>query len=219
MCRRSLLFRPMKTALILDDVPDSQIWLSQALSSAFPGIQLSAADSLKEARAWLADHPAPELALIDLGLPDGSGTGLIAELNRSSPQTLCIVASIFDDNQHIFPALRAGAQGYLLKDQPLAKIVELLKGVAEGRPPLSPAIARKMLGYFQPQPQPEREQLTERENDVLRCIAKGLTLPETAKLLNLSPHTVSGYVKDIYRKLNVCSRAEAALTAHSMGLI
>ncbi|MDD2686731.1 MAG: response regulator transcription factor [Gallionella sp.] len=209
----------MKTALILDDVPDSQIWLSQALTSAFPGIQLSTADSLKEARVWLASHPAPELALIDLGLPDGSGTELIAELNRSAPQTLCIVASIFDDDQHLFPALRAGAQGYLLKDQPLPQIIDLLKGIVEGRPPLSPAVARKMLGYFKPGPQPDHEQLTDRETEVLRCIAKGLTLPETARLLILSPHTVSGYVKDIYRKLNVSSRAEAALTARNLGLV
>lgn len=209
----------MKTALILDDIPDSQTWLSQALTSAFPGIRLSAVDSLKEARAWLASHPAPELALIDLGLPDGSGTELIAELNRSSPQTLCIVASIFDDDQHLFPALRAGAQGYLLKDQPLPQIVDLLKGIVEGGPPLSPAVARKMLGYFKPGPQPDHEQLTDRETEVLRCIAKGLTLPETARLLSLSPHTVSGYVKDIYRKLNVSSRAEAALSARNMGLV
>ncbi len=209
----------MKTALILDDVPDSQIWLSQALTSAFPGIQLSTADNLKEARVWLTSQPAPELALIDLGLPDGSGTELIAELNRSAPQTLCIVASIFDDDQHLFPALRAGAQGYLLKDQPLPQIIDLLKGIVEGRPPLSPAVARKMLGYFKPGPQPDHEQLTDRETEVLRCIAKGLTLPETARLLNLSPHTVSGYVKDIYRKLNVSSRAEAALTARNLGLV
>lgn len=209
----------MKTALILDDIPDSQIWLSQALTSAFPGIQLSTADSLKEARVRLTSHPAPDLALIDLGLPDGSGTELIAELNRNSPQTLCIVASIFDDDQHLFPALRAGAQGYLLKDQPLPQIIDLLKGIVEGRPPLSPAVARKMLGYFKPGPQPEHEHLTERETEVLRCIAKGLTLPETARLLSLSPHTVSGYVKDIYRKLNVSSRAEAALSARNMGLV
>lgn len=209
----------MKSALILDDVLDSQLWLSQALLSAFPEIVFHCAGNLAEARLWLGTHAAPSLALIDLGLPDGSGVELIAELNRAAPETLCIVASIFDDNQHLFPALRAGAQGYLLKDQPLAQIIELLKGITEGRPPLSPAIARKMLGYFQPGPQPDHEQLTERENEVLRCIAKGLTLPEAARLLNLSPHTVSGYVKDIYRKLNVSSRAEAALTARNMGLV
>lgn len=209
----------MNTALILDDLPDSQRWLTEVLDAAFPGVAPGLSGSLAEARQWLAEHPAPDLALVDLGLPDGSGIELIAELNCRAPHTLCVVASIFDDNEHIFPALRAGARGYLLKDQPLAQIVELLNGITEGRPPLSPAIARKLLGYFQPAPEPARERLTERETDVLRCIAKGFTLAETAKLLGISPHTASGYVKDIYRKLNVSSRAEAALTARSMGIV
>lgn len=209
----------MQTALILDDIADSQAWLSQALTAVFDGIQLHCTGSLAEARAWLDTHPAPDIALIDLGLPDGSGAELIAELNRNAPQTLCVVASIFDDNEHLFPALRAGAQGYLLKDQPLAQIIELLKGIAEGRPPLSPAVARKMLGYFQPAPQPAHGQLTERENEVLRYIAKGMTAPETARLLGISPNTIPGYVKNIYRKLNVSSRAEAALSAQQLGLV
>jgi DNA-binding NarL/FixJ family response regulator len=209
----------MKTALVLDDVIDSQTWLSQALTTAFEGIALQCVGNLAEARAWLAANAAPDIALIDLGLPDGSGVELIAELNRNSPRTLCVVASIYDDNQHLFPALRAGAQGYLLKDQPLPQIIDLLKGIAEGRPPLSPAIARKLLGHFQPSPQPEYEHLTEREHEVLRLIAKGMTLPETARLLGISPHTISGYVKNIYRKLNVSSRAEAALTARNLGIV
>lgn len=209
----------MKIALVLDDVPEAQAWLSDALASAFSGIALHCVSNLAEARAWLAVHLAPDLALIDLGLPDGSGVELIAELNQAAPQTLCVVASIFDDDKHLFPALRAGAQGYLLKDQPQAQIIELLRGIADGRPPLSPAVARKMLGYFQPPAQQENTPLTKRESDVLRCIAKGLSLPESARLLNISAHTVSGYVKEIYKKLNVSSRAEAALTAHQMGII
>jgi DNA-binding NarL/FixJ family response regulator len=209
----------MKTALILDDIAEAQLWLSESLAFVFPGINTSCVSNLAEARAWLRTNTAPDIALIDLGLPDGSGVGLIAELHRASPNTYCVVASIFDDDKHLFPALRAGAQGYLLKDQPQAQIIELLKGIAEGRPPLSPAVARKMLGFFQPAAQPGQKQLTERETEVLRCIAKGLTLPETAQMLGLSPHTVSGYVKEIYRKIDVSSRAEAALTAHNLGII
>lgn len=209
----------MKTALILDDVPDSQSWLRQALASVFSDITLHCVGNLAEAHAWLASHTAPDIALIDLGLPDGSGVEFIAELNRVSPHTLCIVASIFDDDEHLFPALRAGAQGYLLKDQPLAQIIELLRGVTEGRPPLSPGIARKMLGYFKPTPQRNQEQLTEREIEVLRLISKGMTLAESARILGISPNTTHGYVKNIYRKLNICSRAEATLSAQQLGLI
>ncbi|HNA29408.1 MAG TPA: response regulator transcription factor [Thiobacillaceae bacterium] len=209
----------MKTCLLVEDVPEAAEWLARALETTFPGIQLERAANLAEARERLAARPEPELALIDLGLPDGNGVDFIAELNYRSPRTVCVVASIFDDDQHIFPALRAGAQGYLLKDQDLDAIVELLKGIVAGRPPLSPAVARKLLAHFRVAPEVAAPELTERETEVLRLIAKGLTTVEVARLLGISANTVPSYVKEIYRKLNVSSRAEAALTARNMGLV
>lgn len=209
----------MNTALILDDVIEAQVWLGAALTQAFPNIQMRFVNSLAEADAWLLRHPAPNIALIDLGLPDGSGVELIAKLNVSSPNTMCVVATIFDDDQHLFPALRAGAKGYLLKDQPQADIVELLRGIEANRPPLSPAIARNMLRYFQPSEPSRVSLLTDRQAEVLRCIAKGMTLNKVALHLSISPHTVSDHVKEIYRKLNVSSRAEAALSARQLGII
>lgn len=209
----------MRTGFILEDLPESQAWLSQALGESFPGIAIRGAYSLKEARALLASGPMPEIALVDLGLPDGSGVELIEFIQRRSPSTLCVVASIFDDDGHVFPALRAGARGYLLKDQPVTAIVAALNGIAAGQPPLSPAIARRMLAFFQPAQAMPAPNLTERETEVLRLIAKGMTQAETARLLGISQHTVSGYVKELYRKLNVSSRAEAALLARDMGLV
>lgn len=209
----------MKTCLVVEDLPESQRWLALALRASFPSIAVAPAHSLREARDWLAQHPAPDLALIDLGLPDGSGTDLIAELQRRAPATVCIVATIYDDDQHLFPALRAGAQGYVLKEQRWQQLAELLKGIVEGRPPLSPAIARKLLGYFRPAPPSTLDALTQREAEVLALIAKGVTQAEAAKVLGISTHTVCGYVKEIYRKLNVSSRAEAALTAQRLGLV
>lgn len=209
----------MNAALIIDDVAEAKVWLGAALTVAFPGIKLHFVSSLSEAYAWLALHPAPQIALIDLGLPDGSGIELISKLNMSSPSTMCVVASIFDDDLHLFPALRAGAKGYLLKDQPQAEIIQLLRGIIENQPPLSPAIARKMLRYFQHIETSQTDLLTDRQTEVLRCIAKGMTLSKTAIHLSLSPYTISDHVKAIYRKLNVSSRAEAALSAHQMGLI
>jgi DNA-binding NarL/FixJ family response regulator len=208
----------MKTCLLLEDVPEASEWLTRAVRASFPGIQVSAVDCLAEARAWSARHPAPDLALVDLGLPDGNGADFIAELNYRSPNTICVVASIFDDDQHIFPALRAGAQGYLLKDQGQEAITELLQGIIAGRPPLSPAVARKMLSHFRVAPELVAPLLTERETEVLRLIARGLTTAEVARLLNISVNTVPTYIKEIYRKLNVSSRAEAALTARNLGL-
>jgi DNA-binding NarL/FixJ family response regulator len=209
----------MKTALIVDDVPQAQVWLGGALTQAFVGIGLHCVSSLAEADAWLLTHFSPNIALIDLGLPDGSGTELIIKLNLCAPETLCVVATIFDDDQHLFPALRAGAKGYLLKDQPQAQIVELLRGIVENHPPLSPAIARNMLRYFYANEPVKKNLLTERQTEVLRCIAKGMTLNKTALYLSISSHTASDHVKEIYRKLNVCSRAEAALSAKQLGII
>lgn len=208
----------MKTCLLLEDVPEASEWLTRAACASFPGIVVAAAASLAEARAWIARHPAPDLALVDLGLPDGNGADFIAELNYRAPQTICVVASIFDDDQHIFPALRAGARGYLLKDQGQEAITELLQGIIAGRPPLSPAVARKMLSHFRVAPELSSPMLTERETEVLRLIARGLTSAEVARILKISVNTVPSYVKEIYRKLNVSSRAEAALTARNLGL-
>lgn len=207
----------MKTCLLLEDVPEARDWLARAVAASFPGIEIATTASLAEARAWVASHAAPDLALVDLGLPDGNGVDFIAELNQRAPQCVCVVASIFDDDQHIFPALRAGAQGYLLKDQGQEAITELLQGIIAGRPPLSPAVARKLLSHFHIIPEPATN-LTERETEVLRLIARGLTTAEVARLLNISVNTVPSYVKEIYRKLNVSSRAEAALTARNLGL-
>lgn len=209
----------MKTCLLVEDVPEASVWLDQALRASFPDIAIAAAATLGEARAWISDHPAPDLALVDLGLPDGNGVDFIAELNYRAARTICVVASIFDDDQHIFPALRAGAQGYLLKDQGQEAITELLQGIIAGRPPLSPAVARKLLSHFRVAPELATSMLTERETEVLRLIARGFTSAEVARLLGISANTVPSYVKEIYRKLNVASRAEAALTARNLGLV
>lgn len=208
-----------QTALIVEDLHEAQQWLLRALHSSFPGIEARTADTLHEARSLLAAQPAPQLALVDLGLPDGSGIDLIAQITRDSPATTCVVVSIYDDDRHLFPALRAGALGYLLKDQPQRQIVELLQGITQGRPPLSPAIARKVLSFFHAAPAAVPDPLTRRETEVLSLIAKGITQAEAARMLGISTHTACGHVKEIYRKLNVSSRAEAALTAQKLGLI
>ncbi|MBS0589091.1 MAG: response regulator transcription factor [Proteobacteria bacterium] len=203
-------------ALIVDDLASSRQWLARAARQTFVDIEIVQAASLTQARALC--EPAPSLALIDLGLPDGSGIGLIETLHPLG--TLCIVATVFDDDAHLFAALRAGAQGYVLKDQAPDALAAMLKGIANGQPPLSPSIARRLLRHFQPEPNtPAEPGLTPRESDVLRLIAKGLSIGETAQALSLSRHTVSGYLKDIYRKLCVRTRAEATLEALRRGLV
>lgn len=203
-------------ALVVDDLAASRDWLERALALAFPGIAVETAATVAEALARI--DPPPPLALVDLGLPDGSGVRVIEELARRG-ETMAIVATVFDDDAHLFPALRAGAQGYVLKDQPPEALAAMLQGIAAGQPPLSPSIARRLLLHFRPPaPEPDAPALTPRETEVLRLTAKGMTVQEVADLLGLSRHTAGGYLKDIYRKLSVSTRAEAALEAARRGL-
>ena len=164
-----------------------------------------------------------DLALIDLGLPDGSGVDVVSSLRESQPEALSVIVTIHDDDDHLFPALQAGAYGYILKEQSRELITEQLQRISQGEPPLSPSIARKVIAYFAAQVKPQANalphvQLTERESEVLLRVAKGFTLPEIGVQLGLSRHTIADYVKQIYRKLNVSSRAEAALEAQRLGL-
>ena len=173
------------------------------------------------------------LALVDWGLPDGTSEKLITELVTARPGAVVIVATIYDDDTHVFPALRAGASGYILKSQADAVVITQLQRIEMGEPALSPSIALRVLRHFRALPpvssmpnalrhaEPEDStiKLTEREAEVLRLIAKGYRAPEVAPLLGLTPSTVSSYVRDIYRKLGISSRAEAAMEAVRRGLV
>lgn len=208
----------MRTALLVEDVSIAQQWLSEVLNEAFPGIEITTCDT--SSRALLEVHREIfDLALVDLSLPDGSGVPVIQALANRSPSTAIVVATIYDDDKHLFPALQAGAQGYLLKDQPKGQLVRQLQGILEGAPPLSPAIARRLLAHFQPRSEESGENLTARERDVLTLLARGIKIADIAASLDITRNTAAGYVKSIYRKLNISSRAQAALRASRMGLV
>lgn len=210
----------MNHFLVVEDVPDSVAWLSARLRNVWGAdIQIDGASTLKQARQLLGKHEY-DCVIVDLGLPDGSGIDLLREQQAKPGSARFIVATIYDDDEHLFGALRAGAQGYLLKERPAADIENALRGLREGIPPLSPAIAVRMMDYFSaPKPALDENPLTERERDVLVLIAKGMSVAEAASSLGISAHTARGYVKDIYRKLGISSRAEASLRASRMGLI
>ncbi len=146
-------------------------------------------------------------------------------LRETQPEAQSVVVTIHDDDDHLFPALQAGAFGYILKEQPRELITEQLQRISQGEPPLSPSIARRVIAYFAATGQAAGAAracrtctLTDRESEVLLRVAKGFTLPEIGVQLGLSRHTIADYVKQIYRKLNVSSRAEAALEAQRLGL-
>ncbi len=205
--------------LVLEDQADTRAWLLGLMATRFPPAAIAAADTLRAGRDWLAGLPqgAAGLALIDLGLPDGSGISLIGEMVAAAPGIMPVVTTVYDDDRHLFDAIAAGAQGYILKDQAPDQFLTYLDRIDRGEPPLSPSIARRILARFRPHtPAPS---LTPRETEVLSLLGRGLRVSEAAGVLSLSEHTVADHVKAIYRKLNIASRAEAALEAQRRGLV
>jgi DNA-binding NarL/FixJ family response regulator len=212
----------MKNILLLEDLPEIRTWLKALVMQVFPNAQIVECARVHDALAQVSAQKF-DLALIDLGLPDGSGVDVVSALRESQPDAQSVIVTIHDDDDHLFPALQAGAYGYILKEQSRELITEQLQRISQGEPPLSPSIARKVIAYFAAQAKPQANalphvQLTERESEVLLRVAKGFTLPEIGVQLGLSRHTIADYVKQIYRKLNVSSRAEAALEAQRLGL-
>ena len=218
----------MKQILLLEDLPEIRAWLKTLALQVFPDAQISEASRIHDALE-LVSAMRFDVAMVDLGLPDGSGVEVIQALREKQPDVQSVVVTIHEDDDHLFPALQAGAFGYLLKEQSREQLAEQLHRISQGEPPLSPSIARRVIQYFtaqarqfqapiQPDSVTPHVQLTDRENEVLLRVAKGFTLPEIGVQLNLSRHTIADYVKQIYRKLNVSSRAEAALEAQRLGL-
>jgi len=212
----------MNSGLIVEDISKSREWLSQLLERAFPGIEITTCGTFIEAQDIIKKQDF-SIALVDIGLPDVNGIELIQPLKSAHPNCYVVMTTIFDDENHLFSALKAGADGYLLKDAHEDLIIKKLKGIFSGDPPLSPSIARRMLRHFADQTDtPKRHdtvKLSPRETEVLTLVAKGLGRKEIAELLGLSSNTIARYIKDVYYKLNVSSRAEATIQACRMGLV
>lgn len=168
---------------------------------------------------------APDVLLVDLGLPDMNGIEFIRETARRYPETDIMVVTIFGDEEHVLASIEAGATGYLLKDSLPEEFVDLIRQLRAGGSPISPVIARQLLKRLRPQgnaalaAKAPGTGLSARESEILAYIAKGFSFAEIAKLIDISPHTVVTHVKKIYQKLAVHSRGEAVYEATKMGLV
>jgi two-component system, NarL family, nitrate/nitrite response regulator NarL len=251
--------------LIVEDNPVARSFLGRVVRESFSDeIVISEAGDLESARKHVTATQTAEptttsennidparrpfkLVLVDLELPDGNGMELLAEL-AGYPATK-IVTTLYSDDDHLFPALQCGADGYLLKEDRFEVLVEELQKIVRGQPPLSPAIARRLLTHFRSnstgaggeaspsklaapsgfsssRPMPmgrgaplDHEKLTPRETEVLTYLSKGFTIKEIASLTGIKWFTVNDHIKSIYKKLNVSSRAEAAVLASKQGLV
>lgn len=210
----------MKRILIVEDIPEARILLESTVQKAFLGCSFDSYNNVTDSLLAVTSHQY-DLALLDIQLPDGNGFEVLRKIMRQHPETLCVITTILADDDTIIEALAAGAQGYLLKEQPQEIQVRQLTQLRDGIPALSPPIARRILQHFQ-QPKTRdapKHNLTPREVEVLTHIARGLRIHEVAEKLVLSENTIASYVKSIYRKLNISSRAEAAIRGKQFGLI
>lgn len=153
----------------------------------------------------------PDVVLMDIRLPDGSGIELVKKLGPQLPKTQFVMLTMYQDNQNIFDALGAGAIGYLLKDASSEEIIQAIHDAHKGNSPLSGGVARKVVANLQSQQvrNQKANTLTSRERDVMELVAKGLADKQIADRLGISLLTVNSHLKNIYAKLDVHSRAEA----------
>jgi two-component system, NarL family, nitrate/nitrite response regulator NarL len=196
-------------ALIVEDNPVARSFLVRVVSESFSDdIEFTEASDLASARAALGldlHHGGTaaaladryRLILCDLEVEDGSGLELLSQLLHHP--AIKIATTLHSDDEHLFPALQCGADGYLLKEDRFEVLVEELQKIVRGQPPVSPAIARRLLGFFK---SPGLESmLSPREQDVLSAMSKGFTPKEVARTLNIEWFAVNDHVRSVYRKL------------------
>jgi len=194
----------------------------RALISSEPDMEVvgEAADGISA--VTLAQALQPDVLLMGLNMTGMHGVQVIEELATLAPEIRVLVLTMFSDDEHVFPALRAGADGYLLKESAESALNDLIQGirdVAAGKSPLHPAIADRVLqAAIRPFPAPTSEALTEREKEVLALVAQGLSNKAIARRLNLSERTARSHVSRILAKVHASSRTEATLYALRTGL-
>lgn len=235
---------PISVAILEDEAHvrrslENAVRADSGLSLAF------SAQNVKDAKALALTHTA-QVYLVDLGLPDADGREFIRWIAANQPGASSMVVTVFGDDEHIVSSFAAGAVGYLLKDAPPAEIAQRIAELVAGGSPISPSVARRMLQRFKsdqgfadsvsaplmagpmsgPAPHAkaarapcDEPHLSERENEVLRLIEKGLTYDEIAQALGITWHTVTGYLRRVYKKLEVNSRGEAVFEARQRGLL
>ena len=220
---------PIRVAIVEDDVTFQNAViaaLESASDMALQGVASTRSEGLR-----MLDGDEPDVLLVDLGLPDGSGIDVIRAAHARWPACNIMVSTTFGDEAHVMQSLEGGATGYLLKDSAPERLVREIRSLDAGGSPISPLIARQVLMRFRAPEHPSRAPagtgsvksptaaLSGREREVLEYITKGFASNEIAALMSVSHHTVLTYVRRIYAKLEVKSRTEAVFEARNQGLL
>lgn len=206
--------------LIVEDDPILRNHLRSAVTGDAAFDLIGAAETVSQARELVGG--APDIVLLDLGLPDGSGIEIINQLRAAGSAAKILVITVFEDRASVVKTLKAGADGYILKDTPSAAVVTFLKATLNGETPISARAAGHLLSLVRDEPPvaaSNAPQLAPREKEVLELLARGLNRKEAARVMGISPFTVAEYVQSIYRKMAVRSRGEAVFEAIQAGMI
>jgi DNA-binding NarL/FixJ family response regulator len=207
--------------VIADDQAITRSGLRTLLASA-ENVEIVGEARTGEEAVDLATSLQPDVVLMDLRMPDLNGIEATRRIHRTSPHISILVLTVFEDDTSVFPAIRAGARGYLLKDTGQEELLSAIRAVAGGGAIFSPGIAQKVLRYLRtPSPDPSGDlfdELSTRERDILQLIARGKTNTEIAQGLSLSPKTVSNYISNVLLKVHATDRAKLMLMAIEAGM-
>jgi DNA-binding NarL/FixJ family response regulator len=202
---------PIKVAIVEDKAGVRENWAS--LLEAAPGFKCVGTFEAGVAALEKLPHSRPDVVLMDIHLPGISGIETTLRLKQVLPDTQVLIVTVYNDPDRVFEALKAGASGYLLKSTPPSEFLAAIQNVTQGHAPMTGEIARLVIASFrQPvQQTPEEVGLTQREEECLRFLARGMANKEIAQQMGVSVSTVHFHLKGIYQKLHVRSRAEATL--------
>jgi len=200
------------TVCIVEDERDTREALATRVNHA-PGLRCI--NTYPNAEEALRGIPAekPDVVLVDINLPGMSGIECVAKLKQLMPKLQVLMITTYEESELIFNSLRAGANGYLLKNAPAAELIQAVEQIQAGGAPMSLQIARKVTDYFHriQHPGSDMETLSKREEEVLALLAKGFLYKEIGDTLGVSLNTVRTYIHRIYEKLHVQSRTEATI--------
>jgi len=208
------------SVLIADDHPVFRKGL-RALLASMPEVELAGEATNGFEAITLAEQLQPDVILMDLQMPEGGGLAAIRQIVQTSPHIRILVVTMFQDDDSVFAALRAGASGYVLKDMDDVEITRAILAVGNGEAIFSPAIAERMMNFFSTRSMLPAEifpELTESELKVLKLMSHGVSNEQIAQQLSLSVKTVRNYISNIYSKLQVADRAQAVIKAREAGL-
>jgi DNA-binding NarL/FixJ family response regulator len=207
--------------LIVDDHPLFRKGLRMVLSS-LPDMLVAGEATTAQEAITQAGSLQPDLILMDLQMPGGSGLTAVRHITNHYPHIRILVVTLFADDESVFTALRAGARGYILKDADETEIIRAIRAVAQGEAIFSPAIATRLIDFFATTPTTASQSifpdLTDREREILTLIARGEKNATIAEKLTISLKTVRNHVSNIFSKLQVADRAQAAIRAREAGL-